>query len=95
MVRGARTVARLERVWPDEAAREREREACRAWLAEQRTLPRLAALAHLLTPGLTLRQFDCVRVPVERAVPRLKITDVEIRTPTCRPTRHRCHHRYR
>ncbi|MGI6391685.1 MAG: hypothetical protein ACOX7Q_16115 [Kiritimatiellia bacterium] len=30
----------LERVWPDEAAREREREACRAWLAEQRALPR-------------------------------------------------------
>jgi tRNA G18 (ribose-2'-O)-methylase SpoU len=68
----------LERVWPDEAAREREREACRAWLAEQRALPRLAALAHLLTPGLTPRQFDCVRVPVERAVARLKITDVEI-----------------
>ncbi len=78
MARSARTAARLERVWPDEAAREREREACRAWLAEQRALPRLAALARLLLPGLTLRQFDCVRVPVERAIARLEITDVEI-----------------
>jgi len=68
----------LERAWPDEVEREREREACRAWLAEQRALPRLAGLARLLTPGLTSRQLDCVRVPVERAVSRLKITDVEI-----------------
>jgi tRNA G18 (ribose-2'-O)-methylase SpoU len=68
----------LERVWPDDAARERERAACRAWLAEQRALPRLAGLARLLVPGLTLRQLDCARVPVERAVARLRITDVEI-----------------
>ncbi|HQQ90607.1 MAG TPA: TrmH family RNA methyltransferase [Kiritimatiellia bacterium] len=68
----------LERVWPDDAARERERAACRAWLAEQRALPRLAGLAHLLAPGLSLRQLDCVRVPIERAVARLRITDVEI-----------------
>ncbi len=68
----------LERAWQDEAERERERETCRLWLAEQRALPRLAGLARLLTPGLTPRQLDCARVPVERAVARLRITDVEI-----------------
>ena len=68
----------LDAVWEEPDARQRERGACREWLAAQAALPRLARLARLLEPGLTRQQFWCVLVPVEREVARCKITDVEI-----------------
>lgn len=68
----------LDAAWAEPAARLREISACRAWLAAQAPLPRLAALARLLEPDLTRQQFWCALVPVERAVSRCKVTDVEI-----------------
>jgi tRNA G18 (ribose-2'-O)-methylase SpoU len=76
----------LDGAWPPDPA---ALEACRAWLAAQTALPRLAGLARLLTPGLTRRQFWSALVPVERAVARCKVTDVEILDtdlpPECAP----------
>lgn len=60
------------------AARSSSLHACRAWMAAQETLPRLAALARLLADGMTRRQLWSVLVPVEREVARCKITDVDI-----------------
>lgn len=68
----------LDAAWAQEPARLRELGACRDWLASQTALPRLAALARLLAPAMTRRQFWSVLVPVEREVARLKITDVDI-----------------
>ncbi|MDR2850375.1 MAG: TrmH family RNA methyltransferase [Verrucomicrobiota bacterium] len=77
----AEALARLrgvERAWDDAGARGLGIQACRDWLAAQAALPRLAGLARLLAPGLTRRQFWSVLVPVERAVARGKVTDVDI-----------------
>ncbi len=68
----------LDEAWQEPAARELALSACRAWMAAQAALPRLAGLARLLTPELTRQQFWCVLVPVEREVARCKITDVDI-----------------
>jgi tRNA G18 (ribose-2'-O)-methylase SpoU len=68
----------IDRQWADAEARGHGIQTCREWLAEQTALPRLAGLARLLTPGLTQRQFWSALVPVERAVARCKVTDVEI-----------------
>lgn len=68
----------LEAAWADEEARRQSLAECRAWLAEQTALPHLAKLARLLEPGMTRRQFWSALVPVERAVARLKVTDVDI-----------------
>lgn len=68
----------VDRAWSDPAAREDGLRFCRTWLAAQTALPRLAGLARLLTPGLTRCQFWSTLVPVERAVARSKVTDVEI-----------------
>lgn len=68
----------LDAAWADEPSRRRELAACRAWLAEQAELPRLAQLARLLEPGMSRRQFWSALVPVERAVARVKVTDVDI-----------------
>ncbi len=68
----------VDAAWQDLAARRRGLEECRAWMAAQTAHPRLAALARLLTPELTRRQFWSVLVPVEREVARCKVTDVEI-----------------
>lgn len=65
----------LDGVWPPDPA---ALGACRAWLAAQTALPRLAGLARLMVPGLTRRQFWSALVPVERAVARSKVTDVDI-----------------
>ena len=65
----------LDGAWPPDPA---AREACRAWLAAQTALPRLAGLARLMVPGLTRRQFWSALVPAERAVARCKVTDVDI-----------------
>ena len=71
----------LDRGWPRDGeadvAHEEKLAQCRAWVAEQ-PLPRLAALAHQLTPGVSRRKFWCALVPVERSVARCKITDTEI-----------------
>jgi tRNA G18 (ribose-2'-O)-methylase SpoU len=68
----------LDRVWDEPSAREREAAACREWLAAQTAVPRLAGLARLLEPHGTRRGFWSVLVPVERAVARCKVTDVDI-----------------
>jgi len=68
----------LDAAWADDAARSRELAACRAWIAEQTSLPHLAKLARLLEPGMTRQQFWSVLVPAEREVARCKITDVDI-----------------
>ena len=68
----------LDAVWDDPAARDPALLDCRAWLAAQTSLPRLAALARLLTPELTRRRFWSVLVPVEREVARCKVTDLEV-----------------
>ena len=65
---------RLDAVWPPPEA---DLLACRDWMATQ-PVERLAALARLLTSGVTRRQFWCALVPVERAVARCKVTDVDI-----------------
>ncbi len=69
---------RLEESWNDVAVRESLLAECRAWMAEQNQVPRLCNLARLLQPGISLRQLWSVLVPVERAVARLRVTDVEI-----------------
>lgn len=68
----------LDAVWDDPAARDPALLDCRAWLAAQTSLPRLAALARLLMPELTRRRFWSVLVPVEREVARCKVTDLEV-----------------
>ncbi len=68
----------LDQRWADPVSRGQELCDCRAWLAAQTALPRLAGLARLLTPEITRQQFWSVLVPVEREVARCKITDVEI-----------------
>ena len=72
----------LDREWPAEGTaacgpHEEALAACREWIAAQ-PLPRLAALAHQLIPGVSRRRFWCALVPVERSVARCKITDTEI-----------------
>jgi 23S rRNA (guanosine2251-2'-O)-methyltransferase len=64
----------LDAVWPPP---ETSLLACRDWMAQQ-PVERLAALARLLAPGMTRRQFWCALVPVERTVARCKVTDVDI-----------------
>ena len=68
----------LDAAWADDASRLRELASCRAWIAEQAALPRLAKLARLLEPGMTRQQFWSALVPVEREVARCKVTDVDI-----------------
>ena len=77
----------IDRQWPaegaaDSAARAKHESrlaACRNWLAAQ-PFPRLAKLADQLQPGIDRRRFWCALVPVERAVCRTKITDIDILT---------------
>jgi tRNA G18 (ribose-2'-O)-methylase SpoU len=68
----------LDAAWADEPARRRELAACHEWIARQTSLPHLAKLARLLEPEMTRRQFWSALVPVERAVARVKVTDVDI-----------------
>lgn len=68
----------LDASWQDEAQRAEHLGSCRDWLAAQKVLPRLAALARLLTPTMTRQQFWSVLVPVEREVAQVKITDIDI-----------------
>jgi tRNA G18 (ribose-2'-O)-methylase SpoU len=68
----------LDNSWPDETRRAQQIIACREWIAGKTELPRLAALARLLTPGMTRQQFWSVLVPVEREVAQVKITDIDI-----------------
>jgi tRNA(Leu) C34 or U34 (ribose-2'-O)-methylase TrmL len=68
----------LDAIWDDGRQRQDRIECCRKWMALQIQLPRLAMLAGLLTPEMSRRQLWSVLVPVERAVTRLRITDVDI-----------------
>jgi len=68
----------LDATWQDEAQRTKQILACREWMACKAELPRLAALARLLTPHMTRQQFWSVLVPVEREVAKVKITDIDI-----------------
>jgi tRNA G18 (ribose-2'-O)-methylase SpoU len=68
----------LDASWQDEPQRAAHLNACRDWIADQTELPRLAALARLLTPEMTRQQFWSVLVPVEREVAQIKITDIDI-----------------
>jgi len=68
----------IDEIWEDDARRQVRIESCRQWMAQQIQLPRLSALACLLAPDLSRRQLWSVLVPVERAVTRLRITDVDI-----------------
>lgn len=70
-------VRRIDAAWSDGVAREREVLACRHWMEAQAHEPHLAALARLLVPGMSRRQFLAVRVPVERAAGQ-RVTDVTI-----------------
>ena len=68
----------LDATWQDEALRLEQIRASREWSEKQTELPRLAALARLLTPTMTRQQFWSVLVPVEREVAQVKITDIDI-----------------
>jgi tRNA G18 (ribose-2'-O)-methylase SpoU len=68
----------LDATWQDEALRMEQIRACREWSEKQTALPRLMALARLLTPNMTRQQFWSVLVPVEREVAQIKITDIDI-----------------
>ncbi len=68
----------LDISWMDESQRSVQIRACREWIERQTGLPRLAALARLLTPSMTRQQFWSVLVPVEREVAQVKITDIDI-----------------
>ena len=68
----------LDASWQDEAQRAEHLSSCHDWLAAQNVMPRLAALARLLTPNMTRQQFWSVLVPVEREVAQIKITDIDI-----------------
>jgi 23S rRNA (guanosine2251-2'-O)-methyltransferase len=73
-----RQVRHLDDTWAQEANRAAQIQVCHDWMAAQHTLPRLCALAKLLTPGMTRQQFWSVLVPVEREVAQVKITDIDI-----------------
>jgi 23S rRNA (guanosine2251-2'-O)-methyltransferase len=68
----------LDAAWQEEEQRIQQIHACRDWMAGKSELPRLAALARLLTPEMTRQQFWSVLVPVEREVAQVKITDIDI-----------------
>jgi tRNA G18 (ribose-2'-O)-methylase SpoU len=68
----------LDASWQDEVQRVAQLHACRDWIANKSALPRLSALARLLTPNMTRQQFWSVLVPVEREVAQVKITDIDI-----------------
>jgi tRNA G18 (ribose-2'-O)-methylase SpoU len=68
----------LDATWQNEEQRVQQIRACREWSEKQAELPRLAALARLLTPNMTRQQFWSVLVPVEREVAQIKITDIDI-----------------
>lgn len=62
----------------DQRVAARQADALSGWLSSQQSVPRLAGLARLVTPGLTRRQLWCALVPIERRLAKLKVTDVEI-----------------
>jgi tRNA G18 (ribose-2'-O)-methylase SpoU len=68
----------LDASWLEASCCTEQIRACREWIEKQTELPRLAALARLLTPTMTRQQFWSVLVPVEREVAQIKITDIDI-----------------
>ncbi len=73
-----RRIGAIERVWPDPVARQRAILDCRIWLSAQTHVPHLARLAELLRPEMDLPQLWTLRVPVERANARRRVTDVDL-----------------
>ncbi|MFO7937676.1 MAG: TrmH family RNA methyltransferase [Kiritimatiellia bacterium] len=68
----------LDRHWDESQSRADRIDACQQWMKKQKKLPRLAGLARLLHEAMNRSQFWSVMVPVERAVTRLRVTDVDI-----------------
>ncbi|NCB29331.1 MAG: TrmH family RNA methyltransferase [Clostridia bacterium] len=68
----------LDTAWDNATSRQEHLVACRDWMEQQTHLPRLVALARLLTPTVTRQQFWSVLVPVEREVAKQRITDIDI-----------------
>ena len=73
-----RRLKELDTIWEDKSERLAKSENCRIWMELQSELPRLSSLAPLLKPDMQRHQLWSVLVPVERAVARLRITDVDI-----------------
>jgi tRNA G18 (ribose-2'-O)-methylase SpoU len=84
----------LDATWQDEALRLEQILTCREWLAGKTELPRLAALARLLTPSMTRQQFWSVLVPIEREVAQVKITDIDILDSDLPESTDTAQHRY-
>lgn len=68
----------IDGLWENAELRTGRIQDCRDWMELQDELPRLTALARLLSSDMTRRQLWSVLVPVERAVTRLRVTDVDI-----------------
>ena len=68
----------IERLWDDERRRSNRIQSCREWMDQQECLPRLAGLSRLMEQQMDRRQLWSALVPVERAVTRLRVTDVDI-----------------
>ena len=73
-----RRLKELDAVWENQTERLTQSESCRSWMELQSELPRLSSLAPLLKPDMQRQQLWSVLVPVERAVTRLRITDIDI-----------------
>lgn len=73
-----RCLLELDREWADEPARMKAIGAMRVRLEGLASEPRLAALARLFEPGMSRRSLWAALVPVERALVRVKVTDVDI-----------------
>ncbi len=68
----------IDRLWDDQLLCVDKIQDCRVWMEQQVELPRLLSLARLMGPDMDRHQFWSVLVPVERAVTRLRVTDVDI-----------------
>jgi tRNA G18 (ribose-2'-O)-methylase SpoU len=68
----------IEEVWDDPVARQRAVLACRLWLSRQEQVPHLHKLAALLDPAMDRRALAALLAPIERAVARRRVTDVDI-----------------
>ncbi len=68
----------LDRDWDEPVRRQRALTACRDWLTHPQADLHLAALARLIKPGMTRRDFEALRVPLERVANRRRVTDAQI-----------------
>lgn len=68
----------IDQHWDESQLRSDKIQVCRGWMERQESLPRLSSLTRLMEPDMDRHQFWSVLVPVERAVTRLRVTDVDI-----------------